>query len=166
MARHSIMGHQSTLLKQLVGSLETTREAQKNAFAALPKAEPMHEIAPYQNCQTLTDILVVKEAKQPRNIPPYTVLRCALADFAANGEKPTTEELFHEVCSKLPWLEVDTSYYVGRLYGVTFPVVGDGIFVLGPTMDDALYKPQVLCRRRFRFARRTVVVHYTTASPT
>lgn len=139
MARHSIMGHQNTLLKQLVGSLETTREAQKAAFATLPKIEPLDEIAPCRDCQTLADIVVAKEAKPPRNIPPYTVLRCALADFAAKGEQPTTDELFHEVSSKLPWIEADSSYFVGRSYGVIYPVVIDGIFALGSTMDGALY---------------------------
>ncbi|EIM88599.1 uncharacterized protein STEHIDRAFT_167855 [Stereum hirsutum FP-91666 SS1] len=110
MARHSIMGHQNTLLKQLVGSLETTREAQKSTFATLPKVEPLHEIVPYRDCQTLADIVAAKEAKPPPKIPPYTVLSCALADFVAKGEQPTTEELFHEISSKLPWIEGNTSY--------------------------------------------------------
>lgn len=139
MARHSIMGHQNTLLKQLVGSLETTREAQKSTFATLPKVEPLHEIVPYRDCQTLADIVAAKEAKPPPKIPPYTVLSCALADFVAKGEQPTTEELFHEISSKLPWIEGNTSYCVGRPYGVILPIVIDGIFPVGSTMDDALH---------------------------
>lgn len=139
MARHSIMGHHKSLLNQLVSSLETTQEAQKSTFAALPKAEPSHEIAPYKEYRTLTDIVVTKEVKPPSKIPSYTVLRCALADFAAKEKQPTTEELFQEIGAKLPWVEADTSYCVGRPYGAFYLLCLNFFFVSGPAMDDAFY---------------------------
>jgi len=40
-------------------------------------------------------------------VPPVTILRCGLAYFTKrekNGLKPTTEELFHYLEEKVPWL--------------------------------------------------------------
>ncbi|THH07746.1 hypothetical protein EW146_g9218 [Bondarzewia mesenterica] len=108
LARRSIVNHQRDLLSKLTSSLSEMKETQKASFEILPHPEPYKEEARYAQCSTLDDVVAASEGKQ--DIPEIALLRCALADFAKQGQQPSLEELFREVSTKLPWFESDPSY--------------------------------------------------------
>ncbi|KAA1466602.1 hypothetical protein DENSPDRAFT_831461 [Dentipellis sp. KUC8613] len=107
-ARHSIRSHQSDLLSKLTTSLQGLKETQAETFSVLPAPSPMREAVEYAKCQTLDDIL--STSKESHDVPALSVLRCALADSAAQDQQPTTEELFNVLYAKFPWIESDTDY--------------------------------------------------------
>lgn len=114
MARHSLKNHQRALLTQLTVSLETTRKMQKDGLADLPRAEPIQENAACMKYQSLSQLTGLDNIATEK-VPPFTVLRCTLADFAARGKQPTSDELFQELTSKLSWIASDPSYNVSRV---------------------------------------------------
>ncbi|KAL9712586.1 hypothetical protein Ac2012v2_003823 [Leucoagaricus gongylophorus] len=122
MARQSLKSHHLTLMRRLTTSLSAFRETRAEAWSVLPKANPWREPLLYSKCSCMDDITTSfgeKEAKLDV-VPLVTTLRCGLADFTKrerNGSNPTTEELFHYLEEKVPWLlSPDGLKYEQRLW--------------------------------------------------
>ncbi|KAI0321946.1 hypothetical protein OF83DRAFT_1236464 [Amylostereum chailletii] len=108
LARRSLRNHQTALLSRLSESLQGFRDTQRDSFAVLPKPSLGRELPQYSSCQTVDEIVLASSGRN--DLPEHSLLRCALADFKLDGKEPTTEELFHVMCKKLPWLEADAPY--------------------------------------------------------
>jgi len=109
MARHSLKNHHLTLMRRLTTSLSTFRETRAEVLSVLPKADPWREPLPYSKCSCIDDVTTSFGEQEVKLdvVPLVTTLRCGLADFTKgekNGLKPTTEELFHYLEEKVPWL--------------------------------------------------------------
>ncbi|KDQ64378.1 hypothetical protein JAAARDRAFT_166529 [Jaapia argillacea MUCL 33604] len=104
-ARHALRMHHTGLMERLNTSLTSLKETQTQTFAVLPQPTPFQEDPKYKGCQTLAKVLDTTE--EATDIPDFTLLRCALQEIAAQGRKPTTEELFAALEAKLPHLTSD-----------------------------------------------------------
>ena len=86
----------------------------------LPQPDPYNEPPEFQKCCSVADVLAVLDHQAPNieTIPPVTLLRCGLADFAKGREgdlaKPTTAELLQDLENQIVWLASDE----GRKYSV------------------------------------------------
>jgi hypothetical protein len=113
LARRSLKAHQGDLLAKLTASLRDFKEAQKGAYVDLPHPDPWQEVAPWGECKALADIVAVAEGGQA-HVPHVTLLRCALADLAAQNKPSTAEDVFQMIFSTdLPsLLNIDDVYQV------------------------------------------------------
>ncbi|CCM00676.1 uncharacterized protein FIBRA_02715 [Fibroporia radiculosa] len=113
-ARLSLRRHQTGLLHRLTASLEQLKETRAETAAVLPRPELFRD-ARYGQCQTLDDVLSAstdvsenketsKDEASGRNVPPETLLRCAIADVVKTEQKPTSEAIFVHLEGKMPWL--------------------------------------------------------------
>lgn len=102
-ARLSINTHQKDLLTRLATSIKSLKETQSETFSVLPMPQSFAENPKYRDCHTLDTIVAVSE-NNPKEIPPFSVLRCAMEEFAAQSRDPDTETLFRAIEAKLPWL--------------------------------------------------------------
>jgi hypothetical protein len=84
-------------------SIESLKQTQNQSFSALPKPAPFKEELKYKDCHTLDQAISASNEK-PQEIPPFSVLRCAIEEFAAQGRAVDSEELFRAIEVKLPWL--------------------------------------------------------------
>jgi len=93
--------------------LQDLKEAQKVAYADLPHPDPWEEVAPWDECKTLGDIAAAAENGKAR-VPHVTLLRCALADLAAQNKPSTADAIFQTIFSTdLPsLLNIDDAYQV------------------------------------------------------
>lgn len=75
----------------------------------LPASQIKHEPPELAASRTLTDLTskIGGEDAAVGDVPPFTVLRCALEELAMTGKKPTREELFAFLEERLPWLKTD-----------------------------------------------------------
>jgi len=91
--------------------LQDLKEAQKVAYADLPHPDPWEEVAPWGECKTLGDVAAAAESGKAR-VPHVTLLRCALADLAAQNKPSTTDNIFEMIFSTdLPsLLNIDDAY--------------------------------------------------------
>jgi hypothetical protein len=114
LARRALIAHQRGLLSRLTESLHEFEEAQKVAYADLPHPDPWEEVAPWNECKSLGDIAVARESDGTTRVPHVTLLRCALADLAAQNKPSTAEEIFQIISSTdLPsLLNIDDAYQV------------------------------------------------------
>ncbi|KZP20165.1 hypothetical protein FIBSPDRAFT_919935 [Athelia psychrophila] len=103
-ARVSIKVHQKDLLSRLTTSIQALKDTQSETFAILPKPQPFQENVVYKNCHNLEQILAAG-GETPQDVPPFSVLRCALEEFEAQDTEASTEALFEMMASKLPWLQ-------------------------------------------------------------
>jgi len=107
MARHSLKNHHLTLMRRLATSLSTFKETRAEVWSVLPKADPWREPLPYSKCSCIDDVTTSFGEQEVKLdvVPLVTTLRCGLADFTKREKiKPTTEELFHYLEEKVPWL--------------------------------------------------------------
>jgi hypothetical protein len=93
--------------------LQDLKEAQKVAYANLPHPDPWEEVAPWGECKTLGDIVAAVESSKA-HVPRVTLLRCALADLAAQNKPSTADNIFQMIFSTdLPsLLSIDDAYQV------------------------------------------------------
>ncbi|EPQ59120.1 hypothetical protein GLOTRDRAFT_136081 [Gloeophyllum trabeum ATCC 11539] len=103
-ARHALRRQQKDLVLRLNKSLETLKDTQKESYADIPRSDPFKEPPEYRVCRTIDDILTVCEDRLD-DVPRYTLLRCALAEFTAEGKEPTAQTLFERLRGKIPWLD-------------------------------------------------------------
>jgi len=86
----------------------------------LPQHDPYKEPPEFQKCRSVVDVLAVLDQRAPNVeiVPPVTLLRCGLVDFAKEKEgdlaKPTTVELLQDLENQIVWLTSDE----GRKYSV------------------------------------------------
>ncbi|EKM80402.1 hypothetical protein AGABI1DRAFT_58155 [Agaricus bisporus var. burnettii JB137-S8] len=124
MARHSLRTHHVDLMRRLTMSLSSFKEEQAESFSILPKAEEWREPQEYSNCSYLHDIASSfgEQQVQYDNVSPVSLLRCGLNDFNRgrdNGQDPTTQELFHYMEEKIPFLtSAEGQKYEQRLWEV------------------------------------------------
>ncbi|ETW84155.1 hypothetical protein HETIRDRAFT_472617 [Heterobasidion irregulare TC 32-1] len=107
LARHSIIVHQKDLLSKLTTSISHFKNEQKQSFEVLPQLALDREEPRYKQCGGLDDL--VSAGDDRRDIPVFTLLRCALADFAKQDLHPSWEELSVAITTKFPWFESDSS---------------------------------------------------------
>ncbi|VDC02539.1 unnamed protein product [Peniophora sp. CBMAI 1063] len=107
-ARRSLKHHQRDLLSKLTASAQELRDAQRKSFADLPQATISGELPPYADCKTVDDVLSARAGTT--EVPPLSLLRCALADIGPTTSGPTTDELFAHLYGKVPWLEGASAY--------------------------------------------------------
>ena len=110
LARHSIVVHQKDLLFKLTTSISHFKAEQKQSFEGLPHLAPDREESKYKQCGGLDDLVSAGDGR--RDIPIFTLLRCALADFAKQDLQPSWEELSVAITTKFPWFESDSSCQV------------------------------------------------------
>ncbi|KAL6305817.1 hypothetical protein BKA93DRAFT_895834 [Sparassis latifolia] len=102
-ARHALRSHQRNLLGKLTDSVTALKTTQTETFVILPQAEPFKDPAQYGDCHTLDEF--VAASKDSRDLPPFSLLRCAIEGLVSQDQKPTTEDIFQTLESKLPWLK-------------------------------------------------------------
>lgn len=105
------------LLTRLTVSIESFKEAQTKPFSVLPKPAPFKEDSKFKHCHTLDQIVDTSDEKL-QIIPPFSVLRCTLEEFVAQGKEADTESLFRNIEAKLPWINSDPEN--GTLYQVSY----------------------------------------------
>ncbi|KAI0254855.1 hypothetical protein BJV78DRAFT_1183304 [Lactifluus subvellereus] len=112
LARRALRAHQSGLLSKLTESLREFKEAQKVAYADLPHPDPWEEPASWSECKSLSDVVAAGEIGGNMRVPHVTLLRCALADLAAQNKPSTADEIFQALFStNLPsLLNIDDAY--------------------------------------------------------
>ncbi|KAH9948389.1 hypothetical protein B0H21DRAFT_707808 [Amylocystis lapponica] len=148
-ARHSLRTHQRDLLGKLTNSLTSLKETQSATFAVLPHPEPYKD-AQYGHCHTLDELVAASEGRQ--DIPDSTLLRCGIADLTAQGQKATTEVLFHALDTKFAWLADSAE---GTQHDVRISVYPQSSHVHSRPAPDAplagpLHKPALPPRSRGR----------------
>ncbi|KAH9927260.1 uncharacterized protein B0H18DRAFT_1003752 [Fomitopsis serialis] len=103
-ARHALQTHQKDLLGRLAASLESLKATQGETVAVLPRPAPAEDVH-YGQCQTLDE--VVKASESSQDVPDVTLLRCALADLAAEKKPATPEAMFLVLEGKITWMKDD-----------------------------------------------------------
>ncbi|EFI27679.1 hypothetical protein CC1G_14604 [Coprinopsis cinerea okayama7 len=115
-ARHSLRTHHISLMQKLTASLASLKEAQTQSLAELPRHDPYHERPQFAKCRTLSQVLKTLGDGEPdySQIPPVTLLRCAISELAKGktGDEalPSTEEVFLILEGKIPWLASPEAY--------------------------------------------------------
>jgi hypothetical protein len=109
-ARQALNSHHVELLRKLTTSLSSFKESQYESFSVLPRPISVTEHPKFKNCHTLDEIISTNGEKGSHlDIPEVSILRCAIEEFSMGNEsrRPSTEELFQVMSSKLPWLQSD-----------------------------------------------------------
>ncbi|KAG9317368.1 hypothetical protein JVU11DRAFT_1567 [Chiua virens] len=107
-ARLALRKHQSSLIVGLVASASTLKETQAESYKDLPRIVPVYEDPQYAQYHSIHDLL--SHLGNPReessqDVPDITLLRCALEELdQSETDGTSTEDLFHHLESKLPWL--------------------------------------------------------------
>ncbi|KAI0700561.1 hypothetical protein BC835DRAFT_393895 [Cytidiella melzeri] len=104
-ARHALRTHQKGLLSKLTTSIETTKTGQSTTFALLPSPKLSDEDPMYAEYESLEDILV--SAKEPKNVPDVTMLRCAIWDIKTSKQPATTIAIFGLLKEKMAWPDTE-----------------------------------------------------------
>jgi len=95
--------------------LRDFKEAQKVAYADLPHPDPWEEEggAPWGECTSLRDIVPIAQSGNA-HLPHVTLLRCALADLAAENKPSTADDIFQMIFSTelASVLNIDDAYQV------------------------------------------------------
>ncbi|KZV77117.1 hypothetical protein PENSPDRAFT_596939 [Peniophora sp. CONT] len=107
-ARRSLKLHQRDLLSKLTTSAQELRETQRQSFAILPQSTASGELPPYADCKSVKEVL--SEHTGSAEVPPVSLLRCALIDLGSSTPGPTTDELYAHLYDKIQWLEGDAAY--------------------------------------------------------
>ena len=115
----------------------------------LPTAKPpgLREDSAFSGCLTLEGLGSKIESEEVgiESVPPFTVLRCALASGKLD-KQPTTEGLFKSIEDHLPRLNLSSNlgrqvgprcFYDHRLSSVAFAIVGK-------TMGNSKCPPPIL----------------------
>ena len=98
-------------------SLEDLKETQRATFAVLPQPEPFSEIAKYAGCHGLDQLVIA--AGDLQDVPPITMLRCAIKDCTKAERKATSAELFRTLEAKFPWVAEEGSQHEVRLFWIS-----------------------------------------------
>jgi len=125
------------LLSRLTTSIHNLKETQSGTFSVLPKPQPTQESSDYKNCHNLEQILVAG-GERPQDVPPFSILRCALEEFEAVQREASTEALFEVLTNKLPWLQSeDGSKYQDDLWKT---LSTDSAFSYTDTQETSIWK--------------------------
>lgn len=116
-ARLSLRSHRSALLERMTRSLEELKETQHATFAVLPQPEPLRELAKYAGCHGLDQLVIA--AGDLQDVPPITMLRCAIQDSSKAERKATSAELFHALETKFPWVAEEGSQHEVRSFCIS-----------------------------------------------
>ncbi|KAJ7180359.1 hypothetical protein C8R43DRAFT_398948 [Mycena crocata] len=145
MARKSIKSHQLSLMQKLNASLAALKEAQAEAAAVLPKPEPHKEPGVFASCQSIDALLeqAKKESIEIAGISPISLLRCAMADFRKGSESrnPATDEVFHVLEGKIPWLVSDEGVPFERQIWETLSTCPLFVSSSSPSPDSTATEP-------------------------
>ncbi|KAH9850768.1 hypothetical protein C2E23DRAFT_887106 [Lenzites betulinus] len=110
-ARLSLRTHHKALLERLTHSLGDLKDTQRGTFAVLPQPEQFREPTKYKACRCLSQL--ADASKEETDIPPITLLRCAIQECAKGTQKATSAELFRLLEEKFPWIaQADASFEV------------------------------------------------------
>ncbi|KAI0335652.1 hypothetical protein GY45DRAFT_1267998 [Cubamyces sp. BRFM 1775] len=113
-ARLSLRAHRKAQLERLTHSLEDLKATQRSTFAALPQPEPHREPAKYRSCRTLDEL--AEASKDEQDVPPHTLLRCAIQQCSKSGQKATSAELFRLLEEKFPWIAAEDARHEEALW--------------------------------------------------
>jgi hypothetical protein len=115
-ARLALKAHQNDLLTRLTISIDSLKETQSKCFSVLPEPEQFKEDPKYRECHTLDAIVAASQNKE-KEIPPFSVLRCAIEESVSQNRDVGTEALFCAIAAKLPWLnsEDGVQYQVSHI---------------------------------------------------
>ncbi|KAI1796199.1 hypothetical protein LXA43DRAFT_1090283 [Ganoderma leucocontextum] len=113
-ARLSLRSHRSALLERMTRSLEELKETQHATFAILPQPEPFCEPAKYAGCHGLDQLVI--SAGDLQDVPPITMLRCAVEDCSKAELKATSAELFRMLEVKFPWVAEEGAQHEDNLW--------------------------------------------------
>ncbi|KAI0660809.1 hypothetical protein C8Q70DRAFT_912648 [Cubamyces menziesii] len=113
-ARLSLRAHRKAQLERLTHSLEDLKALQRSTFAALPQPEPYREPAKYRGCRTLDELAEASKGEQ--DVPPNTLLRCAIQQCSKSGQKATSAELFRLLEEKFPWIAAEGAQHEEALW--------------------------------------------------
>ncbi|KAH9899683.1 hypothetical protein C8Q73DRAFT_638478 [Cubamyces lactineus] len=113
-ARLSLRAHRKAQLERLTHSLEDLKESQRSTFAALPQPEQYREPAKYRACRTLDEL--AEASKDEQDVPPNTLLRCAIQQCSKSGQKATSAELFRLLEEKFPWIAAEGAQHEEALW--------------------------------------------------
>ncbi|KAH7887544.1 hypothetical protein F5I97DRAFT_847649 [Phlebopus sp. FC_14] len=110
-ARHVLRAHQSALLSRLTDSIAALKVDQAQCYKDLPRQTASYEDPQYADCHTLNEFLARTQksggGQHTEDLPCVTILRCAVEELTHTREDAdgiSTEEIFHHLESKLPWL--------------------------------------------------------------
>ena len=117
-ARISLRSHRSALLERLTRSLEDLKETQRSAFAVLPQPEPFREPAKFADCHGLEQL--ASAVGDAQDVPPITLLRCAIEDCSKGEQKSTSAELFRVLEAKFPWVATEGAQHEVRRFRVSW----------------------------------------------
>ncbi|EJF62407.1 hypothetical protein BD309DRAFT_877577 [Dichomitus squalens] len=113
-ARISLRSHRSALLERLTRSLGDLKEAQQSTFAILPQPELFREPTKYAECHGLDEL--ISAAGDVQDVPPITLLRCAIEDCSKGERKATSPELFRVLEAKFPWIAEEGAQHEESLW--------------------------------------------------
>ncbi|KAI9056505.1 hypothetical protein FKP32DRAFT_1763211 [Trametes sanguinea] len=113
-ARLSLRAHRKARLERFTQSLEDLKSTQRATFAVLPQPESFAEPKTYRSCQSLRQLAEASNGE--KDVPPITLLRCALQECAKSGQKATSAELFRLLEEKFPWVADDGAQYEETLW--------------------------------------------------
>ncbi|OJT05321.1 hypothetical protein TRAPUB_3762 [Trametes pubescens] len=113
-ARLSLRTQRKALLERLTNSLQDFKATQQSTFAVLPQPEPLREPVKYRECLTLDKL--ADASKDEQDIPPVTLLRCAIQECSKGTKKATSAELFGILEEKFPWVAAEGSQHEETLW--------------------------------------------------
>ncbi|KAF6762139.1 hypothetical protein DFP72DRAFT_802676 [Ephemerocybe angulata] len=115
-ARKALRTYHLTLMGKLSESISSLKEAQKEDFASLPRADPYVESPIFARCKSVSAVLKTLDEKEPdyASLPPITLLRCAIADLSRGKSEedanPSAEEILRLLEGRIPWLQTEEGY--------------------------------------------------------
>ncbi|CAL1701334.1 unnamed protein product [Somion occarium] len=148
-ARLSLHSQQRDLLQKLTVSLADLKASQTKAFADLPRPQLHQEDVQYKDCHSLDAVFNLTEEVQ--NIPPITLLRCAIEELALKSEAVTADAIFSALETRWTWLQTEEgSDFAAKLWDTltTVPLFAqeekDGVRVWSYKPPTAPTSPPVL----------------------
>ncbi|TFK88928.1 hypothetical protein K466DRAFT_546215 [Polyporus arcularius HHB13444] len=113
-ARLSLRTHRRALLERMEHSLEDLKATQQSTFAVLPQPQPIREAARFAGCHGLEQLAAA--SNDERDVPPISLLRCAIEDCSKEGRRATSAELFRTLETKFPWIADEGAQYEENLW--------------------------------------------------
>ncbi|KAJ7591498.1 hypothetical protein C8J56DRAFT_565079 [Mycena floridula] len=114
LAREALQKHHLALIQRLAASTASFKKSRAESLSNLPV--PHDEPASFAKCSSLEEVIQESDSQKLQlvDIPPQTLLRCAITDLVKEKDGgPTTDELFELLENKIPWL---TSVEEGNAY--------------------------------------------------
>ena len=156
-ARISLRSHRSALLERMTRSLEELKEKQHATFAALPQPAPFRELAKYAGCHGLDQLAIA--AGDLQDVPPITMLRCAIEDCSKAEQKATSAELFHALEVKFPWVAEEGSQHEVRSFCISSRRNQCRCFSPGDSLAHTYNNANISTRRVYTAIKHTLSLH-------